>query len=171
LEEIELDHLDGHKGSRPVRIGNGAADHIQLVSLYSCGMNPLITMGAGYLWRTVSFGADPFRSRLITFSRMDCIYLGQKVMRRFPIDLELLTQPFPPVRETIGTLIVSTFFTNQLRPVSLMSQSYDDWYVSISWSIWPITDLLQGSRQRTVSISLGSRQSRTNFNIFRQRRL
>ncbi|KAH7908229.1 glycoside hydrolase family 15 protein [Hygrophoropsis aurantiaca] len=30
LEEIELDHLDGHKGSKPVRIGNGAADHIQL---------------------------------------------------------------------------------------------------------------------------------------------
>ena len=32
LEEVELPHLDGHKGSRPVRIGNGAADHIQLVS-------------------------------------------------------------------------------------------------------------------------------------------
>ena len=32
LEEVELTHLDGHKGSRPVRIGNGAADHIQLVS-------------------------------------------------------------------------------------------------------------------------------------------
>ncbi|THU90642.1 glycoside hydrolase family 15 protein [Dendrothele bispora CBS 962.96] len=30
LEEIELTHLDGHKGSRPVRIGNGAADHLQL---------------------------------------------------------------------------------------------------------------------------------------------
>ncbi|TFK68879.1 glycoside hydrolase family 15 protein [Pluteus cervinus] len=30
LEEIELHHLDGHKGSKPVRIGNGAADHIQL---------------------------------------------------------------------------------------------------------------------------------------------
>jgi len=30
LEEIELPHLDGHKGSRPVRIGNGAATHIQL---------------------------------------------------------------------------------------------------------------------------------------------
>ncbi|KIM36509.1 glycoside hydrolase family 15 protein [Hebeloma cylindrosporum] len=30
LEELELLHLDGHKGSRPVRIGNGAADHIQL---------------------------------------------------------------------------------------------------------------------------------------------
>ena len=32
LEEIELTHLDGHKGSKPVRIGNGAADHLQLVS-------------------------------------------------------------------------------------------------------------------------------------------
>lgn len=30
LEELELDHLDGHKGSKPVRIGNGAADHVQL---------------------------------------------------------------------------------------------------------------------------------------------
>ncbi|EIW81645.1 glycoside hydrolase family 15 protein [Coniophora puteana RWD-64-598 SS2] len=30
LEEIELNHFDGHKGSKPVRIGNGAADHLQL---------------------------------------------------------------------------------------------------------------------------------------------
>ncbi|KZV94567.1 glycoside hydrolase family 15 protein [Exidia glandulosa HHB12029] len=30
LEEIELNHLDGHKGSKPVRVGNGAADHVQL---------------------------------------------------------------------------------------------------------------------------------------------
>ncbi|KAK1924009.1 Six-hairpin glycosidase-like protein [Papiliotrema laurentii] len=30
LEELELSHLAGHKGSKPVRIGNGAADHIQL---------------------------------------------------------------------------------------------------------------------------------------------
>ncbi|KAF6749414.1 glycoside hydrolase family 15 protein [Ephemerocybe angulata] len=30
MEEIELDHLDGHKGSKPVRIGNGASDHVQL---------------------------------------------------------------------------------------------------------------------------------------------
>ncbi|KAG8828659.1 hypothetical protein FRC19_000046 [Serendipita sp. 401] len=30
MEEIELTHLSGHKDSRPVRIGNGAADHLQL---------------------------------------------------------------------------------------------------------------------------------------------
>ena len=34
LEEIELPHLDGHKQSRPVRIGNGAATHIQLVRVF-----------------------------------------------------------------------------------------------------------------------------------------
>ncbi|KAI5994082.1 Six-hairpin glycosidase-like protein [Pisolithus orientalis] len=37
LPEIELSHLDGHKGSKPVRIGNGAANHTQLDGLYILG--------------------------------------------------------------------------------------------------------------------------------------
>lgn len=35
IPEVELHHLDGHKGSKPVRIGNGAADHLQLVGSLS----------------------------------------------------------------------------------------------------------------------------------------
>lgn len=30
IPEIELDHLDSYRGSRPVRIGNGATSHTQL---------------------------------------------------------------------------------------------------------------------------------------------
>ena len=60
LEEIELNHLDGHKGSRPVRIGNGAATHLQLVRVLSSNFSVsglvitdcvvLITLPIGYLW-------------------------------------------------------------------------------------------------------------------------
>ena len=59
LEEIELTHLEGHKGSKPVRIGNGAADHVQLVgnphiTLYIMALILSCNMLQGYLWRAVS---------------------------------------------------------------------------------------------------------------------
>lgn len=74
---MELSHLDGHKGSKPVRrassniyqnntdlvydrIGNGAADHIQLVSLRSLATlrNFLTRLYPGHLWRTVGVHRD-----------------------------------------------------------------------------------------------------------------
>ena len=108
LEEVELLHLDGHKGSRPIRVGNGAADHVQLVRhlltsvrwdmthLY-CWMYRIFTVNCAseHLMRYVySFGEWSRRRVLIIpdiscllkftvkFFRMDCIYLGQKVSIR-----------------------------------------------------------------------------------------
>lgn len=54
LEEMELDHLDGHKGSKPVRIGNGAADHIQLVCFFSSIPDFWLNGTIGYIWGIVS---------------------------------------------------------------------------------------------------------------------
>ncbi|KIJ59288.1 glycoside hydrolase family 15 protein [Hydnomerulius pinastri MD-312] len=86
LEEIELNHLDGHKGSKPVRlryspflvvlmsltrrdrIGNGAADHIQL-DIYG--------------------------------ELMDCIYLGQKFGRPLSYDTWVL------VRELVDFVVAN----------------------------------------------------------------
>lgn len=82
--EEELTHLDGHKGSKPVRIGNGAIDHVQLVSLPCLilpGANPEVL-----LFRTSTESCKPESNRCIGLSdmkhdRMDCIYLGQKYGR------------------------------------------------------------------------------------------
>ena len=101
LEEIELPHLDGHKGSHPVRIGNGAATHIQLVRVSFSGgffffffwsrFLGLVITGwlvcasdfylLGYLWWIVSFVfyVMGVGNLFIELFRMDCVYLGQKV--------------------------------------------------------------------------------------------
>ena len=63
LEEIELSHLSGHKGSTPVRIGNGAADHIQLVG-------SVLTAQPSKTWQEQCLPQD------IYGELMDCVYLA-----------------------------------------------------------------------------------------------
>jgi GH15 family glucan-1,4-alpha-glucosidase len=53
LEEEQLDHLDGYQGSRPVRIGNGAADQLQL-DIYGEAMDSIYVASR----HGVSFGYD-----------------------------------------------------------------------------------------------------------------
>ena len=48
LVEETLDHLDGYMGSRPVRIGNGAADQLQL-DIYGEAMNSIHALDSGAL--------------------------------------------------------------------------------------------------------------------------
>jgi GH15 family glucan-1,4-alpha-glucosidase len=48
LVEETLDHLDGYMGSRPVRIGNGASDQLQL-DIYGEAMNSIHALDAGAL--------------------------------------------------------------------------------------------------------------------------
>jgi GH15 family glucan-1,4-alpha-glucosidase len=48
LTEEVLDHFDGYRGSRPVRIGNAASDQLQL-DIYGEAMNSLFTLDSGAL--------------------------------------------------------------------------------------------------------------------------
>jgi hypothetical protein len=79
----------GHKNSRPVRIGNGASNHVQLVSTDLSSLLGILPP-ADYPFRThVSFriytaNCDNIVPPLIRIlidrrqRRMDCVYLSQK---------------------------------------------------------------------------------------------
>jgi hypothetical protein len=72
LEEVELLHLDGHKGSRPVRIGNGAADEwlilaFMIISVVDkTNLNPKIERESDSLFLIGQKTSFPFKLKLAT---------------------------------------------------------------------------------------------------------
>jgi len=66
LEEFELDHLEGYKGSRPVRIGNGAYSQVQLESF-----GEVLNIACELVGRGVNLSKD-LQSFLISVADMAC---------------------------------------------------------------------------------------------------
>ncbi|KAI8986304.1 glycoside hydrolase family 15 protein [Trametes punicea] len=99
--EEELTHLDGHKGSKPVRIGNGAIDHVQL-DIYGELMDciylsqkygrPLVRVSSLYATHVIAHVHDPDlynvhgrevrnRHRHFTYSKVSMTGLAQSCIR------------------------------------------------------------------------------------------
>lgn len=66
LEEFELDHLEGYKGSRPVRIGNGAYSQVQLESF-----GEVLNIACELVGRGVKLSKD-LQDFLISVADMAC---------------------------------------------------------------------------------------------------
>jgi GH15 family glucan-1,4-alpha-glucosidase len=66
LEELELDHLDGYKGSRPVRIGNGAYSQVQLESF-----GELLNIACELVDRGISLSKD-LQAFLVSVAELAC---------------------------------------------------------------------------------------------------
>ena len=137
VEESELDHLDGHAGSRPVRIGNGAADQLQLdiygelidsIYLYDKYGSPIphdtwmeLTRIVDWLcdnWDRPDAGIWESRSEPVdhTFSRLMCWVAIERMVRMarkrgLPADVVAWTE----VRDRIYHQIIDRGWSEELQ--------------------------------------------------------
>ena len=127
LSEMTLDHLDGYRGSRPVRIGNSASDQLQLdiygelidsIYLYNKYVEPISYDFWNYLRTLADWVCDNWRRpdhsiwearkqpEHYTYSKMQCwvaldrcIRIAMK--RNLPIDLRRLRLESQEIYETV----------------------------------------------------------------------
>ncbi|HUF56852.1 MAG TPA: glycoside hydrolase family 15 protein [Thermohalobaculum sp.] len=137
LHEEELDHLEGYRGSRPVRIGNGAHDQLQL-DIYGELMDALyltdkhthkvpldawtsITQIVGYVvehWHLPDEGIWEIRSQRREFlhSRLMCwVALDRAIRIARHESLPAPLEDWRAVRDEIHADIMEHFWSEELR--------------------------------------------------------
>lgn len=136
LEEIELNHLDGYKSSRPVRIGNGAYNQVQLdiygelldaVYLYDKYVEPI----SYRFWKNLSWQVDWVcdnwhredegiwevrgGKRQFLYSRLLCWVAIDRAMRIADNHSFPLPEHWTKARDTIFDTIHNDFWDEELQ--------------------------------------------------------
>ncbi|HEY3457055.1 MAG TPA: glycoside hydrolase family 15 protein [Bryobacteraceae bacterium] len=127
LKEFTLDHLDGFKGSKPVRIGNSASGQLQLdiygelidsIYLYNKHVEPISYDFWNYLRKIGDWVCDNWKRpdnsiwevrrtpEQYTYSKMQCWVALDRLMRiamkrNLPTDLERLRKESQKIFETV----------------------------------------------------------------------
>jgi GH15 family glucan-1,4-alpha-glucosidase len=167
VDEAELDHLAGHAGSRPVRIGNGAADQLQLdiygelidsIYLYDKYGSPIshdtwmeLTRIVDWLcshWDRPDAGIWESRSEPVdhTFSRLMCWVAIERMVRMarkrgLPGDVVGWTE----VRDRIYNQIMERGFNEQL---GAFTGRLDDGILDASLLLMPMVKFCSPSDPR-----------------------
>ncbi|MEZ4313428.1 MAG: glycoside hydrolase family 15 protein [Polyangiaceae bacterium] len=169
LTETVLDHLDGYKGSRPVRVGNGAAHQLQLdiygelidsVYLYDKYGSPIsydswkkltrMVDWVGNNWNQPDEGIWEVRGgrRHFVYSKLQCwvaldraLRLAQK--RSFPMDRERISR----VRDTIYESIMQEGYREDLTS---FVQSYGSRALDASALMMPLVRFLSPTDPRML---------------------
>lgn len=170
LPEMELDHLDGYKGSRPVRIGNGAAEQTQL-DIYGEMMDAALIL-SGYAgkideslwpmlqdicdhvvahWRDADYGIWEVRGGPwhFVYSKVMCwvaLDRGLKIAGRynFPCDRKLWRE----ARQAIRDEVLDKGYS---REKQAFVQHYDTDALDASNLLIPLVGFLPGDDPRVVS--------------------